>query len=170
MFSFKQFSDIHKFSYFWFKYWVHWWIDQLHGLVVKAFACKADKLNLILSWVLPKTSKNGICCFSSIKCSAFKSCAEDKETVSGLYFSERKKFKQQKSIGYYYWLMALQNSELGFKPKYNIVSTVISISIGMTEWIVTWRLYSHLIVSWLAMFSQSNSCFCALIFIHLYTA
>jgi len=28
---------------------------QLRGLVVRAFACEADRLSLILSWVMPKT-------------------------------------------------------------------------------------------------------------------
>jgi len=36
-----------------------------------------------------KDFKNGICCFSFLTLS-IKNCAEDKETVSGLYVSERK--------------------------------------------------------------------------------
>jgi len=44
---------------------------------------------LILSWVIPKNFKNGICCSLSLR-SALKSYAEDKETVSSLYVSESK--------------------------------------------------------------------------------
>jgi len=37
-----------------------------------------------------KDFKNGNCCFTCYNAQQLKSCAENKETVSGLYVSERK--------------------------------------------------------------------------------
>jgi len=58
-------------------------------VVVRAFACEAGRLGLILSWIIPKTLKM-VSVLLLLERSAFKSCAEDKETASGLYVSERK--------------------------------------------------------------------------------
>jgi len=44
---------------------------------------------LILSWVIPKTQKMVYAASLALTLS-IKRCAEDKETVSGLYVSERK--------------------------------------------------------------------------------
>jgi len=52
-------------------------IYQLRGTVVRAFACEASRLDVILNWV------------NCIR-STFKSCADDKETVSGLYVNDIK--------------------------------------------------------------------------------
>jgi len=64
-------------------------IASFVALCLEHSLVKHGRMDLILSWIIPKTSKMVSAAFLALTL-AFQSCAEDKETVSGLYVSESK--------------------------------------------------------------------------------